>query len=234
MGSGGDLAVSLATDTWTAFTDNEGWERVGEHVRLSLTALVLAGIVGTILGIASAKAGRAGAYLVNASAFVARLVPTFAAMALIVAFSSVGFRPALVALVILGIPPVLLNVATGIAGADRGSVTAARGMGMTGLQTLARVELPLAVPYLYTGLRTASVMIIATAALAGTVGAGGLGVTIIAGFSNGQTDVLLAGAIPVTLLTLAGEGILAAAQYLSTPTGLRRARHQARFGGRTT
>lgn len=234
MGAGGDLAVSLATDTWTAFTENEGWERVGEHVRLSLTALVLAGIIGTILGIASAKAGRAGAYLVNASAFVARLVPTFAAMALIVAFSSVGFRPALVALVILGIPPVLLNVATGIAGADRGSVTAAHGMGMTGLQTLARVELPLAVPYLYTGLRTASVMIIATAALAGTVGAGGLGVTIIAGFSNGQSDVLLAGAIPVTLLTLAGEVILAAAQHLSTPTGLRRARHQARFGGRTT
>jgi osmoprotectant transport system permease protein len=234
VGSGTSDTVSLAQDTWTAFTENEGWQRLGEHVRLSVAALALAAVVGTALGIASTKGGRVGGYVINLCAFIGRLVPTFAAMALIVALTSVGFRPALIALAILGIPPVLLNVATGITAADRDSVTAARGMGMTGRQTLARVELPLAVPFLFTGLRTASVMIIATAALAATVGAGGLGVTIIAGFSNGQSDVLLAGAIPVTLLTLTGEAILAAAQHMSTPTGLRRARRQARLGGGTT
>ncbi len=223
--------MSLWSDTWTAFEANEGWQRVGEHVRLSAAALALAAVIGTALGIASAKSGRVGAAVVNTCAFIGRLVPTFAAMALIMALTSIGFRPALVALTVLGIPPILLNVATGITAADRRSVDAARGMGMTAAQTLGRVELPLAVPFLFTGLRTASVMIIATAALAGAIGAGGLGVTIIAGFSNGQDDVLLAGAIPVTLLALVGEALLAGAQYLATPTGLRRMRRQAQPGG---
>jgi osmoprotectant transport system permease protein len=105
-------------------------------------------------------------------------------------------------------------------------------MGYTRTQVLRNVELPLAVPFAFTGLRTAEVMIVSTAALAGAIGAGGLGVTIIAGFSNNQDDVLLAGAIPVTLLALAAEGILVALHRSITPTGLRRSRRQARLTGR--
>lgn len=224
--------MSLLGDTWSAFQANEGWERVIEHAKLSVVPLGLAGAIGLLLGIACAKSGPVGSFVVTASGIAGRLIPTFAAMALVMALSSVGFWPAVVGLTLLGIPPVLLNVASGIRLADRGAVEAARGMGYTESQVLRGVELPLAVPFMFTGLRTSAVMIVSTAALAGAIGAGGLGVTIIAGFSNNQDDVLLAGAIPVTLLALAAEGILVAVHRLITPTGLRHSRRQARLTGR--
>jgi osmoprotectant transport system permease protein len=223
--------MSLLANTWDAFQANEGWERVIEHVKLSAVPLAIAGAIGLVLGIACAKGGPVGSFAVSTTGIAGRLIPTFAAMALVMALTSVGFWPAVVGLTLLGIPPVLLNVASGIQLADRGAVEAARGMGYTRTQLLRNVELPLAVPFVFTGLRTAAVMIVSTAALAGAIGAGGLGVTIIAGFSNNQDDVLLAGAIPVTLLALAAEGILVAFHRLITPTGLRRSRRQARLTG---
>lgn len=225
--------MSLPADTWTAFTENEGWERVTQHVELSLVALGLAGALGLILGIACSKGGPVGSFVIAATGLIGRTVPTFAAMALIIAFTSIGFWPAAIGLTALGIPSVLLNVATGIRGADRSAVEAARGMGLTPGQVLTRVELPLALPLAFTGLRSAAVMIVATAALAGAVGAGGLGVTIIAGLANNQTDVLLAGAIPVTILAIAAEGLVVAAHVFTTPKRLRRARRQAQLLGRS-
>jgi len=223
--------MSLLANTWDAFQANEGWERVIEHVKLSAVPLAIAGAIGLVLGIACAKGGPVGSFAVSTTGIAGRLIPTFAAMALVMALTSVGFWPGVVGLTLLGIPPVLLKVASGIQLADRGAVEAARGMGYTRTQLLRNVELPLAVPFVFTGLRTAAVMIVSTAALAGAIGAGGLGVTIIAGFSNNQDDVLLAGAIPVTLLALAAEGILVAFHRLITPTGLRRSRRQARLTG---
>ena len=225
--------MSMLSDTWTAFTDNEGWERLGQHVRLSAVALLLAVAIGATLGVACAKGGTLGSFLIAASGLIGRTVPTFAAMALVIAFTSIGFWPAVVGLTALGIPAVLLNVATGIRGADRDAVDAARGIGLTSGQILRQVELPLASPLAFTGVRNAAVMIVATAALAGAVGAGGLGVTIIAGLSNNQTDVLLAGAIPVTLLAVAAEGLVVLTQMLVTPKRLRRVRRQARLLGRS-
>ena len=224
--------MSLLSDTWTAFVDNEGWERLGQHVEMSLVSLALAGAIGFVLGVACAKGGPVGSFAIAATGLVGRTVPTFAAMALVIAVSSVGFWPAVVGLTLLGVPPVLLNVATGVRGAERGAVEAAHGMGFTPAQVLGRVELPLAVPLVFAGLRSAAVMVIATAALAGAVGAGGLGVTIIAGLNNNQTDVLLAGAIPVTLLALVAESAIVAAQLLVTPRRLRHSRRQARALGR--
>jgi osmoprotectant transport system permease protein len=224
--------MSLASDTWSAFTDNEGWERLTQHVQLSVVALLAAVAIGTALGIACAKGGPVGSFVIAASGLIGRTVPTFAAMALVIAFTSIGFWPAAIGLTALGIPSVLLNLATGIRGADVDAVEAARGMGLTSGQILRQVELPLAVPLAFTGVRNAAVMIVATAALAGAVGAGGLGVTIIAGLSNNQTDVLLAGAIPVTLLAVAAEGLVIVAQMLVTPKRLRRVRRQARLLGR--
>ncbi len=225
--------MSLLADTWTAFTENEGWERLSQHVRLSLVALLLAVTIGVLLGIACSKGGPFGSFAIAATGLIGRTVPTFAAMALVIAFTSIGFWPAVVGLTALGIPSVLLNVATGIRGADAAAVEAARGMGLTPTQVLGRVELPLALPLAFAGLRSAAVMIVSTTALAGAVGAGGLGVTIIAGLSNNQTDVLLAGAIPVTLLAVVAEGIVLAAQLLTTPKRLRRARRQAQLLGRS-
>ncbi len=225
--------MSLLSDTWTAFLENEGWERLAQHVELSVVALLLAVAIGVVLGIACSKGGPIGSFAIAATGLIGRTVPTFAAMALVIALTSIGFWPAAIGLTALGIPSVLLNVATGIRGADRVAVEAARGMGLTPVQVLGRVELPLALPLVFTGLRSAAVMIVSTAALAGAVGAGGLGVTIIAGLSNNQTDVLLAGAIPVTLLAVAAEGIVIGAESLTTPKRLRRARRQAQLLGRS-
>jgi osmoprotectant transport system permease protein len=219
---------------WEAFVATDGWRRLLEHVELSFTALLLAGVIGTALGIAASKGGAAGSFLVSSSALVVRMVPTFAAMAIVMALTSIGFRPAVFALTILGVPPVLFNVATGIENADPEAVSAATGIGMTATQRFARVELPLALPFLFTGLRTASVMIVATAALAGAIGAGGLGITIVAGFSNNQDDVLLAGAIPVALLALAFEAALVSTQRVSTPEGLRILQHRSQLLRRQT
>ncbi len=224
--------MSGPSDIWTAFTANEGWERLTQHVELSLAAIGLAGAIGLVLGLACAKGGPVGSFAVAAAGLVGRTVPTFAAMALVIALSSVGFWPAVVGLTLLGIPTVLLNVATGIRGADPAAVEAASGMGFTQGQVLRRVELPLALPLVIAGLRSVAVMVVATAALAGAVGAGGLGVTIIAGLANNQTDVLLAGAIPVTVLALLAESAIVAAHLLVTPRRLRQTRRRARLLGR--
>jgi osmoprotectant transport system permease protein len=222
------------TKIWEAFSATDGWQRLLEHVQLSLTALLLAAVIGTGLGIAAAKTGAVGSFLVSSSALVVRMVPTFAAMAIVMALTSIGFRPAVFALTILGVPPVLFNVATGIANADPEAVSAATGIGMTATQRFVQVEVPLALPFLFTGLRTASVMIVATAALAGAIGAGGLGITIVAGFSNNQDDVLLAGAIPIALLALTLEAGLLGLQRAATSEGLRILQHRSQLFRRQT
>jgi osmoprotectant transport system permease protein len=104
---------------------------------------------------------------------------------------------------------------------DRGVVEAARGMGFTPAAVLTRVELPMALPLLFAGIRIAAIQIVATAALAAAVGAGGLGVLILSGLANSNDQVLLAGAIPTALLALGIGGLLAVLQRLLTPRGLR-------------
>jgi osmoprotectant transport system permease protein len=207
---------------WTAFIENEGWLRLRRHILLSLVPLAMALVIGVALGILSSRLGRAGRFVIGASAFIARMVPTFAVMALVMALRGVGFWPAVVGLVLLGVPTILLNTATGLDEADRHTIDAARGMGYTEGQLLRKIRLPLALPHIAAGLRTAAVLTIATAALAGLIGADGLGVTIDAGFATNQRDVLLAGAIPVTLLALAADLSLLGLQYVLTPVALRR------------
>lgn len=211
---------------WRAFNDPnlDGWHQLAVHARLSLTALVLACVIGLVLGIVSAHAGRRAAFAVSAVANLGRTVPTFALLALVVAVSTIGEGPALVGLVALGVPPVLLNVVTGIREVDRGAVDAARGMGFTRLGVLTRVELPMALPLTLTGVRVSAIQIIATAALAAAVGANGLGVLILSGLANSDNDVLLAGAVPTALLALGVGAVLAGVERFLTPRGLRLAR----------
>lgn len=220
--------------TWTAFRDNEGWLRVWQHVQLSVVPLLIALAIGVPLGVVAGRLGRIGSFAIGSAAFIARMIPTFAVMALVMAMTSIGFWPAVAGLVLLGVPTILLNTATGIREADRPAVDAARGMGYTEPQIVGRLQLPLALPHIASGMRTAAVLIIATAALAGLIGADGLGVTIAAGFTNNQNDVLLAGAIPVTLLALIAEALLLGLQYLVTPAGLRRRRAPANHPTRST
>jgi osmoprotectant transport system permease protein len=206
---------------WDAFQANDGWGQTWTHIKLSVTALAMATVVGLVLGVLCAKVGRVAAFLVVTVSNLGRTVPTFAIIALILALTSLGFWPAVLGLFLLGIPPILLNSYTGVREVDPGIVEASRGMGFRPLQVLGRVELPIAMPLVFAGIRTSAVQIVATAALAGLVGAGGLGVIVSSGLSNNQDDVILAGAIPITILAALAELVFGGAERLATPRGLR-------------
>jgi osmoprotectant transport system permease protein len=206
---------------WDAFEANNGWGQTWTHVQLTLVALGLATVVGLVLGVLCAKIGRGAAFLVITVSNLGRTVPTFALIALILALTSLGFWPAALGLFALGVPPILLNAYTGVKDVDPDTVEASRGMGFTPLQVLGRVELPIALPLVFAGIRTSAVQIVATAALAGLVGADGLGVIVSSGLSNNQDDVILAGAIPITILAALSELVFGGAERLVTPRGLR-------------
>ncbi|GGK33786.1 ABC transporter permease [Pilimelia terevasa] len=194
--------------------------RLGEHLALAGSATALACAVGLPLGLWLGHRHRGGGALVTASN-VTLAVPTLALLT-ILPLTPLGFgRPAVVlALTVFGVPPLLAHAYTGVREVDPQVRDAARGMGLSGWQVFARVELPLAVPYLVGGLRTAALQIVATTALAALVGGGGLGQIISAGFGltiaagGGQ---ILAGGLLVAALALLVEGGLAGAQRLVAP-----------------
>jgi osmoprotectant transport system permease protein len=136
------------------------------------------------------------------------------------AMRGVGFTPAVVALIILGITPVLLNTYTGLRDLDPAIVDAARGMGMTNWQIITRVQFPLVLPIIAAGVRTAAVQIVATAPLAAFIGAGGYGNYIVDGLYTLRTVEILAGAIPVALIALLVEAGMGGLERLLTPAGL--------------
>lgn len=211
---------------WDAFNDKfvNGPEQLWIHVQMSVASLLIAMAIAIPLGLLFAKSGRTGSIATTLLSGVGRAVPTFAIMALVAAIATIGFWPAVVGLVVLGVPPILLNTVVGIREVDEGAVEASRGMGLTRAQILRQVELPLAVPLVFAGLKLSANQIVATAALAGVVGAGGLGVIVQSGLLNAQDDVLLAGAIPIALLAIAAQLILTGIERLASPKGLRAAR----------
>lgn len=153
---------------------------------------------------------------------LARAIPTLAFLALALPYLGVGFKPSVVALTALGIPPILLNTIAGLRGIDPATVDAARGMGMTSQQLLLRVRIPLVLPVVAAGVRTSAVQIVATAPLAALIGSGGYGDYILAGLgSQADTINLIVGSICIALLALLVEFALAGVQRAVTPVGLR-------------
>jgi osmoprotectant transport system permease protein len=197
-------------------------ELSGQHLKVTFLALgaaiAIALPVGVILGHL-----RKGETFAIALGNAGRAVPELALIAFVAAFIGVGLLNVTFAFAVLGIPPILTNSYVGISQVDRNAVEAARGMGMRGLQVILRVELPLAVPTIMAGIRTAGVNIIATVALASLAGLSTLGDFILGRNVYGDQGVV-AGAILIALLTLALEFSLAGLQWLLTPRGLRLAR----------
>ena len=135
-------------------------------------------------------------------------------------FFGISFTNVLVALVVLAVPQMLTNAYAGVDAVDRDAVDAARGMGMSGWQVLTRIELPLALPLLFAGIRTSSVYVIATATIAAIAGGGGLG-DIIVNQASYRIEGVIGAALCVSLLAFAVDGGLALAQRAVTPAGLR-------------
>jgi osmoprotectant transport system permease protein len=223
--------VSVLSDTADFLTDPGSWEgpagigtRLVEHLAVSGTAVLVAALVALPVAFALGHTGRGGA-LVTALSNASRAVPTFAVLILLAAsYGEFGDRPTVIALVLFAIPPLLTNAHVGVRDVDREVREAARGMGMTGMQVLRRVELPLALPLVAAGFRTAAVQVVATATLAAYVGGGGLGRLIIDGIARADPAMYVAGGLLVAALALLVEVSLAGVQRALTPGRVRRPR----------
>lgn len=191
------------------------WHSLGQHLTLSGAALLIALALCLPLGVWAARSRRAARIGIN-TANALRVVPSLAILFLAYPYLGLGFRNALVALTVLACPPILINTYAGLRAVDSAVVEAARGMGMLPAQVLRLVELPLALPVILAGIRIATVEVIASAALAAFIAAGGLGIFIQRGFAVNRPEITLAGVIPIALLALLADALLAAAQRVFT------------------
>jgi osmoprotectant transport system permease protein len=192
---------------------------IWDHLELTLAAMGIAGAVAIPIGLVLGHTGR-GQFLATSVSNIGRAVPSFALVAFFVAFLGTTFINVTLALVLLAIPPILTNTFVGVRQVDADTVDSARGMGMTETEIVWRVELPLALPLIFGGIRTSTVNVIATATLAPLVGVSSLGDPIIAVNTHGEAG-RLAAAIVVALLAVASEVILGAIQRATTPKGLK-------------
>jgi osmoprotectant transport system permease protein len=218
------MTVIAAVVTW--LTDPAHWSgpngvpvRFGIHVGISLLSIAIALAVALPLGLYIGHTGRGQRLAINL-ANIGRAIPSLAAIAIVVPFSQMlgsglewfNLYPTIIAMIVLAIPPILVNTYAGVAAVDRDLIESARGMGMTERQILARVEVPVALPVIIGGLRSASVQVIATATLGAIYGLGALGGYIVEGVAQSDDGQLFSGVLLVALLALVAEGGLALAQ----------------------
>lgn len=193
-------------------------DKTVEHLQLSAAAMAVALVLALPLGILLGHLHR-GSFLAVNLANIGRALPSLAVIAAGISLLGVGFANVTVALVILAIPPILTNAYVALDGVDADAVEAARGMGMTGSQIVRRVELPLALPLLFAGIRTATVFVVATATIAAVAGGGGLG-DIIVNQSVYGLDGVVGAAICVSVLALGADALLGVLQRSLTPPGV--------------
>jgi osmoprotectant transport system permease protein len=206
--------------------DNLGliWDKTVEHLALSGAAVGVALVVAIPLGVWLGHLHRGSFLAINVSN-VGRALPSLAVISIGLGLLGVGFLNVMVALVILAAPVMLTNAYVAVSQVDPDAVRAARGMGMRALQTLLRVELPLALPLMFAGIRTAAVYVVATAPLAALAGGGGLGDIIVNQPTYGPEGVV-AGSIAIAALAFATDGVFALLQHAVTPRGLRGRREE--------
>jgi osmoprotectant transport system permease protein len=225
--------MGLVVDVVNWFRDVANWEgsdgaleRLREHVSLSATATIAAILIALPLAVWLGHHRRFGTLAVNVSN-VGRAVPSIAILAVGTQLWGIKDAPVIqsvvpfIALVALAVPPIVTNAYVGMAEVDDDIRESARGMGLSGWQSLRHIELPLAVPLIMAGIRTSAVQVVATATIAAQVGAGGLGRLIIDGFAVQDNVQLLAGAVLVAALSFLTEVSLGALQRRLTPKGLR-------------
>jgi osmoprotectant transport system permease protein len=202
--------------------DNSGliWDKTVEHIWLSLVSLGVAIVIAIPLGVWLGHRHRGSFVAINVSN-VGRALPSLAVISIGLGILGVGFTNVVVALVILAAPVMLTNAYVAVDRVDQDAVRAARAMGMKPLQVLLRVELPLALPLMFAGIRTAAVYVVATAPLAALAGGGGLGDIIVNQPTYGIEGVV-AGSLAIAALAFATEGVFALLQYAVTPRPLRR------------
>ena len=193
--------------------------RTLEHLALSGAGLVLGVLVAVPLGLALERRRRLAEVVIRAVGMT-QTVPSLALLAFMIPLLGVGRVPAIVALWVYSLFPILRNTYTGVRDADPQAALSATALGMTPLQVLARVRLPLAAPVIMAGVRTAAVLTVGTATLAAFIGAGGLGEPIVTGLQLADTRMILSGAVPAALLAILVDLVLAGVERVVSPRGI--------------
>jgi osmoprotectant transport system permease protein len=227
------LVVLAGFAVWLATADLTPTERTtlnpadilaltGQHLVLTLQSTVLVLVIGIPLGVVLTRGPlrRASPYVLAVANF-GQAAPAVGLIVLLAAWLGLNSRSVVVALVLYAILPVLRNTMIGVQSVDARLVEAGRGMGMSAFSVLMRVELPLAVPVMLSGIRTALVLLVGTASLATFVGAGGLGLLITTGVTLFLPKVLVAGALLVALLALSIDWLGRVVETVARPKGLR-------------
>lgn len=193
---------------------------VWTHVQLSVLATLLGILISVPVALAVRNTPVGAAIAVNIGN-LGRAVPSLALLAIMFPLFGFGFAAPLVALTALAIPPILINASTGLHEVRREVVDAARGMGLSEGQILSRIQLPIAAPVIFAGVRTSAVQVVASATLATFIGGSALGDLIVEGFSRGDNAILLAGALSVAALAIITEILFGVLERVFTPKGLK-------------
>src|SRR2546421_10708846 len=183
---------------------NDFLGQTSEYLRICGVSIAVAIVIGVVLGALVSRNAFLAFLAVNLSGLM-RAIPIIAILLVFVPFLGLGFEPTVIALIVLGIPPILLNTYTGSRGVDPAIIDAAKGMGMTTWQVATRIQAPLVTPLVAAGIRTSAVQIIATATLAAFIGAGGYGDYIVDGLTVFNYTELIVGAISVAILAILVE-----------------------------
>ena len=202
--------------SWLTTSDNWGgssgiWQRLLEHLRYSAIALVIAAFIAVPVGLLIGHTGKGSGFVIGTTGAV-RAIPTLGLLILLNKLQPLALWPVEAALVVLAVPPILANTAAGVAAVDAGARDAAVGIGMNGRQTLWRVEVPLALPLILSGIRSASLQVIATATVAAYTGLGGLGRLVLDGYDTQNLGKAYGGSVLVVVLALLIEGLYALVQ----------------------
>ncbi len=193
----------------------ENWATLGrqtvEHLGLTAISVLLATLTGVPLGVICARHARTGSAVLGVAG-VLQTIPSVALLGFMIPLFGIGALPAIIALFLYGLLPVIRNTCTGIREVDPAVRESAWGMGMSARQVLLKVELPLAMPVLFAGIRTATVINVGVATLAALIASGGLGESIFGGIALNNTPMILAGAVPAALLAVLLDQLLARLQ----------------------
>ncbi|MGI5458915.1 ABC transporter permease [Streptomyces sp. CA-249302] len=210
------------------FSDSAHWHgydgiptRLREHIQYSLGALAIAAAIGLPIGLLTGHTGRGG----NTVAFIAtagRALPSFGLLVLMFVLLGLGLTPVMIPLVVLAVPPILVTTYEAVRSVDPSPVDAARGMGMAESRVLFQVELPVALPLIFSGLRSAAIQIVSTATIAAYVSLGGLGRYIVDGLYQRNYEKVVGGATLVAVLALVTLGFFGAIARFTVSPGVRR------------
>lgn len=191
-----------------------------EHLYMVIIAMLFAVIISVPLGIVLSRWNRFAEPVIGVAA-VAQTIPSLALVGIIMMFVGIGKPPAIIALIIYAVLPILRNTYTGIQGIDPSAIEAGKGLGMTNTQVLFKIQLPLALPVIMAGIRTATVITVGIATLATFIGAGGLGDPIMRGIDTRNNYLIFIGVIPAALLAIILDAVIKKIEYWATPKGVR-------------